>query len=99
MLFLQERLKKDMRVFEYGSGFSTLWLASRVRSVVSIETEEVWYRNLKSKLPSNVQLSLVDFEIDGKYCRLISDYAHEVTAGTGPAAQETLSIGWGGMAY
>ena len=78
ILFLQDRLRKDMRVFEYGSGYSTLWLASRVRSVVSIETEKVWYQNLKNKLPSNVQLSLVVYETDGKYCRLVSDYAHEV---------------------
>jgi len=35
-------LKPDMTVLEYGSGMSTLWLAERVRSVVSVDDSAEW---------------------------------------------------------
>lgn len=54
--FLEPRVHKGMRVFEYGCGSSTLWWAARVRSVVSAEHDDVWYERVKSELPSNVEL-------------------------------------------
>jgi hypothetical protein len=45
-------------VFEYGSGASTIWLAKRAQSVISIEHNYNWFQQLKSKLIAypNVQL-------------------------------------------
>jgi hypothetical protein len=46
--FLETWLKKDMKVFEYGSGSSTLFFAKRTESVVSIEHDLIWYNKVKS---------------------------------------------------
>ncbi len=41
VFFLKERLKTDMSIFEYGSGFSTIFYAKKVNSVISVETSEI----------------------------------------------------------
>lgn len=44
------RLRKDSSVFEWGSGRSTLWLSQRVRRLVSIEHDPVWFRRVTEAL-------------------------------------------------
>ena len=41
--FLEKYLRKDIRVFEFGSGGSTLFFARRAKSVVSVEDNAQWY--------------------------------------------------------
>lgn len=48
------------RVFEWGSGASTLWLAARAGSVHSVEHHAGWAQSLRPRLPSNVTLILVE---------------------------------------
>jgi len=48
--FLKKIIRKDMRVFEYGSGGSTLFWISRVQEVVSVEHDHSWYSNMKKQL-------------------------------------------------
>ncbi len=69
--FLKERLSKDMNVFEYGSGFSTRFYASRVNHVTSLEYDSFWFEKVKDTLPSNASLMFQKTDIDGKYCRAI----------------------------
>lgn len=45
--FLESWLKKDMKVFEFGSGSSTLFFAKRTETVVSIEHDPTWYDKMK----------------------------------------------------
>lgn len=40
--FLKRILAEDMRVFEYGSGGSTLFFARRVKEVISVEHDKGW---------------------------------------------------------
>src|SRR5262245_28763699 len=40
--FLESRLASTQRVFEYGSGGSTLFLARRVEQVISVEHDVRW---------------------------------------------------------
>ena len=54
--FLGTKLQPAMRVFEWGAGFSTIWLASRVQEIVSIEESSAWYEELRPQLPANVSL-------------------------------------------
>lgn len=42
--WLEPRLTKDMDVFEWGSGNSTLWLFERVHEIVSVDHHILWYR-------------------------------------------------------
>lgn len=70
--FLDERLRRDQILFEFGSGFSTIYFAQRVKEVVSIEYKEDWYRILKEKVPSNVELVLQTEDVDGDFCRTVA---------------------------
>lgn len=46
------------KVFEFGSGNSTLWLAQRVATVLSVEHDPAWDRHVRAGLPPNVKLEL-----------------------------------------
>lgn len=48
--WLDDYLKPDMSVFEYGAGGSTLYLTKRVRNVVSVEHDEGFYHLVKKIL-------------------------------------------------
>ena len=48
------------RIFEFGSGNSTMFWASRAKHVVAIEEDKIWYNRMKSQLPSNVEYILTE---------------------------------------
>ena len=56
--FLEKRLSRDLTLFEYGSGNSTLFFAAHVGRVVSVEVTRQWYEYLKTITPDNVTLML-----------------------------------------
>lgn len=58
--FIEDKLKSDFRVFEYGSGQSTLWYADRVAQVISVEHNPNYFLEIKSSMPENVIFSLVE---------------------------------------
>ncbi len=47
--FLEPKLNKNFRVFEYGSGNSTMWFSKKVASITSVEHDEKWFHSMKSK--------------------------------------------------
>lgn len=53
-------LKREMKVFEYGSGGSTIFLAKRVRSLISVEHDESWHR-LVNDLLKRMKYSNVNY--------------------------------------
>jgi hypothetical protein len=59
--FIENRLTKEFSIFEYGSGNSTLYFASRVKFVTSLEHNEEWFQKMKKKIPSNVALTFNEF--------------------------------------
>jgi len=64
--FLRKMLRKDMVVFEYGSGSSTLYFSRRVAQVFSIEHHSGWLENLRQVLHEqaiqNVDCRLIEPE-------------------------------------
>ncbi len=68
--FIKERLTKEMRVFEYGSGNSTFYYAQHVKEVTSVEHDPNWYKLILEKKPVNVVLILSELNND-KYCRVV----------------------------
>ena len=48
--FLDERLGADMSLFEYGSGYSTLYYASHVAVVHAVENNADWHRSISGRL-------------------------------------------------
>lgn len=71
--FLENRLKKDLYLFEFGSGYSTLFYSKFVAKVVSIESDKIWFEKLSSIIPDNVELLYKEFVYDGDYCRSVND--------------------------
>lgn len=59
ILALQERMRPGIRVFEYGSGGSTLfWLAKGAAEVVSVEHDPKWFRVMAARLVGKIQADL-----------------------------------------
>src|ERR1700721_952334 len=46
----------DASVFEWGSGFSTLWWSQRCRRIASVESNQDWVPYIKQLLPKSVDL-------------------------------------------
>ncbi len=70
--FLEERLHKGLNLFEFGSGYSTLFYANLVGSVTSVESDEHWFATVKDRVQSNVKLIFKAKDEDGAYCRSVT---------------------------
>lgn len=69
--FLEGRFMKDFQLFEFGSGYSTLFYARLVQRVTSVEHDSEWLRVVKKIVPENVTLIFKHQDINGEYCRVI----------------------------
>lgn len=74
---LKERLNGDLSLFEFGSGYSTLFYAKLVRNVISVEHDRIWLNRMEAKVPDNVSLLYKEKDIDGMYCRTINEFNQE----------------------
>ena len=54
--FLERRMDPSWRVFEYGSGHSTLWWAAHTRQVVAAEHHAGWVDEMRAKAPANATI-------------------------------------------
>ena len=54
--FLTQIIKPTWRVFEWGSGYSTLWWANRVQTVTSVEDNRDWFETIQPRMPANASL-------------------------------------------
>ncbi|MEM7668603.1 MAG: class I SAM-dependent methyltransferase [Pseudomonadota bacterium] len=51
--------RPDARVFEFGSGASTLWLAKRAAGVISVDHDAGWHDLVRGRLPETGNVTLV----------------------------------------
>lgn len=56
--FIEDKLQKNLSVFEYGAGQSTLWYSQRVGQVISVESDQAYFQTIYHNLPSNIQIFL-----------------------------------------
>ena len=70
--FLNKRIKAGMKIFEFGSGNSTLWYAMKGCDVTSYENDINWFNSLKSTLPSNVDYHYCPLEYGGDYSKSVA---------------------------
>jgi hypothetical protein len=47
--WVKKNIKSHMRVFEYGSGGSTLYYAKHVKEIISVEHNEKWFEEVKKR--------------------------------------------------
>ena len=75
--FINQRINSSMRIFEYGSGNSTLWWSDRVASLVACEHDEDWFKTISKKIPATVNYRHIRLQYGGEYCKLISSFTSE----------------------
>ncbi len=71
--FLSQLDYAERSVFEYGSGFSTLFWSKRAKNVVAVESDLEWYEKIKSEVPSNCEI-LHSSNEPAEYSNQISNY-------------------------
>jgi SAM-dependent methyltransferase len=82
--YLENYINRDMRIFEYGSGGSTLFFAKNGASVVSVEDAPEWCRKVRSVIKqrklSNVEIRYATFDkekpelfCESEYLRALSE--------------------------
>lgn len=69
--FIEKRLDKTLKVYEFGSGFSTLFYATRTHNITSVEHNLDWYKKMKSLAPSNAEIVFCAEDINGLYSKSI----------------------------
>lgn len=80
MNFIEPRLSFLNNIFEYGAGNSTLYYSQFVDSVVSVEHDMAWYKNIKDVMPSHVQLFYCELKEDGHYSAFSSNFEEKFDA-------------------
>ena len=65
----------DKSIFEYGSGNSTMFWASRCKKLVSVEDNREWFDKIKAKIPATVEYNL--FEQKEDYIESIRKFSNE----------------------
>jgi hypothetical protein len=60
----------DAAVFEWGSGFSTLWWADRCKQIVTVESNVEWISYIKPLLPAAVELIETAFDAEAEVAAL-----------------------------
>jgi hypothetical protein len=77
LAFLEPRVGRDMVVFEYGMGNSTLWWAERVARVVSCEHDKEWHDRIAPRCPSNVTVHRIELSEGGPYANKVAERPNE----------------------
>lgn len=74
--FLNQRIEPGMRVFEWGSGASTLFFGRRGCRVVSIEHDLSWLESLDSRVREHGEVEVLPIsDADEEYIRAIERFA------------------------
>lgn len=77
--FLEDCLRGDMRVLEFGCGNSTVWLSQRVAKVVSLEKYHIWAVKVRGKAGGNVDIIEVSDYIQHLESRLTDELFDVIT--------------------
>ena len=69
--FLSQFDFSNASVFEWGSGFSTLWWAERCMSITSVESNERWVPYIRDLLPEGVELVVTPHDVEAEIAALV----------------------------
>lgn len=92
--FLKKKLENkfsELKVFEYGSGYSSLWWAGKVASVDSVEHDRAWFEKMDEVMKSNLKMHYRDIK-DDTYVSLSKElnYKFDVVVVDGRRRNECL---------
>lgn len=68
---LEERLSKNFNIFEYGSGFSTLFFSQLAGTVTAVENDLNWFEIIKNRAPVNAKIIFADLDKADDYVKSI----------------------------
>lgn len=70
--FIEDRISPKSIIFEYGTGYSTLWLSKKVAQLYTVEHDKKWYDEFTKThgIPENVKMRQID--IDAGYAESIN---------------------------
>jgi hypothetical protein len=90
--FVNQQLQHDDRVFEVGSGYSSLWLAQRCREVLSIEESLAWKEQVyfEAKRFGLTNVKLLNGDSRELFTRYLGNEGREVVVIDSP--RDRLSI-------
>jgi hypothetical protein len=71
--YLSHLYLSEYSVFEYGSGYSTLYWMNRVKEIVSVEHDKKWYEEIKLKINNKVIYLFIEEDSD-KYVNVIINF-------------------------
>lgn len=71
--FINDRLSKELTVFEFGAGSSTLFFSLYVKHVTAVEHNIHWFNKLEGKKPLNVTLVFTDLCKKGEYAGTVNN--------------------------
>lgn len=69
--FLEEKLNKEMSMFEYGSGKSTLYFANHIKQVISISHDDKHYQKLLKSSKASENLTLRKYGLNRNFANAI----------------------------
>ena len=76
--FCTPRLKSNFKIFEFGSGNSTMWFSKLTANVISVEHDLEWYNKVKifTQDVRNLEYFHKD-ELNGEYSSFVGKYEDE----------------------
>lgn len=69
--FLADRLPSDAKVFEFGSGFSSVWFSKKCGQVTSVEHDVTWYERIQKMLPAHAEVRHVPLDSGEDYQKAV----------------------------
>jgi hypothetical protein len=69
---LKKRLDKNLDVFEFGSGYSTLFFARLVRTVTSVEHDAGWLERVRQLAKGHDNVELISRSLEDGYAASVS---------------------------
>jgi hypothetical protein len=75
--FLSQFDFSEASVFEWGSGFSTLWWSKRCKQIASVESNSPWAPYIKRLLPPSVELIVTTLDADAEIRALLEHHTAE----------------------
>lgn len=67
--FIDTRIRNVNSLFEFGSGNSTKYYATRVGNVTALEHDRAWYDKISKDLPSNAEVVFQQLQYGGDYSK------------------------------
>lgn len=67
--FFKQKLNNSIDMFEFGSGYSSLFFAKHVNTITSLEYDNNWFNYIKSILPINADLYYCKLDEKLEYCK------------------------------